>query len=193
MKDARRSTSLMRVRASAKKQSAFFLLFLLFLCSSPTDASLLPTADREGSERFFSVAYDNFLNRAYDPALENLDNALKLNTYFVDYYLMRGLVLHRLGRTDEAVKAIRYYLEVRPRDSAAPRILERYRNEQLFVNEFLTGEPLQSTIISSEKDVKKAFSLGVLQTLGVRGLGKVASYADGVFLEIGRASCRERV
>ncbi len=172
----------MRVRASAKKQSAFFLLFLLFLCSSPTDASLLPAADREGSERFFSVAYDNFLNRAYDPALENLDNALKLNTYFVDYYLMRGLVLHRLGRTDEAVKSIRYYLEVRPRDSAAPRILERYRNEQLFVNEFLTGEPLQSTIISSEKDVKKAFSLGVLQTLGVRGLGKVASYADGVFL-----------
>ena len=182
MKCARGATSLMRVHAPAKKRSAFFLLFLFFLYSNPTDASLLPAADREGSERFFSVAYDNFLKRAYAPALENLDNALKLNTYFVDYYLMRGLVLHRLGRTDEAVKSIRYYLEVRPRDSAAPRILERYRNEQLFVNEFLTGEPLQSTIISSVKDVKKAFSLGILQTLGVRGLGKVASYADGVFL-----------
>ncbi len=165
------------------KQCCILFLLLPFLFSAgPTECATLPAADREESERFFALGYDNFLKREYAPALENLDRALKLNTYLVDYYLLRGLVLHRLGRTEEAVKSIRYYLEVRPRDSAAPRILERYQDEVFFIEQFLSGEPLQSGIISSRKDVKTAFSLGTLQNPGVSGLGKATSSSDGIFL-----------
>ena len=158
------------------------LLFSVLFSGAPTDGATLPPADREESERFFALGYEDFIKREYASALENLDRALKLNTYLVDYYLLRGLVLHRIGRTDEAVKSIRYYLEVRPRDSAAPRILERYRDEQFFIDQFLSGEPLQSAVVSSRKDVKTAFSLGTLQIPGVNGLGKATSYSDGVFL-----------
>lgn len=158
------------------------LLFSVLFSGAPTDGATLPPADREESERFFALGYEDFIKREYASALENLDRALKLNTYLVDYYLLRGLVLHRIGRTDEAVKSIRYYLEVRPRDSAAPRILERYRDEQFFIEQFLSGEPLQSAVVSSRKDVKTAFSLGTLQIPGVNGLGKATSYSDGVFL-----------
>ena len=165
------------------RRYVFILLLLSVLFSAaPTKCATLPAADREESERFFALGYENFLKREYAPALENLDRALKLNTYLVDYYLLRGLVLHRLGRTEEAVKSIRYYLEVRPRDSAAPRILERYQDEAFFIEQFLSGEPLQSVIVSTRKDVKTAFSMGTLQNPGVVGLGKATSYSDGVFL-----------
>ncbi len=165
-----------------KKPTRLILSFCILSFCAAAAASVLPPADREESERFFAMAYNSFLERDYASALTSLDSALKLNTYLVDYYLMRGLVLHRLGRSAEAVKSIRYYLEVRPRDSAAPRILERYRDEDLFIRNFLSGAPLQSRISSSLKDIKSSFSLGLFQTLGIKGLGKASAYADGVFI-----------
>ncbi len=70
------------------------LLFSVLFSGAPTDGATLPPADREESERFFALGYEDFIKREYASALENLDRALKLNTYLVDYYLLRGLVLH---------------------------------------------------------------------------------------------------
>ncbi|MFA7620418.1 MAG: hypothetical protein WCY56_01090 [Aminobacteriaceae bacterium] len=161
---------------------ALLTLLLVSFFSKPSGADLLPAADREGAERYFSEAYEHFIAREYTTALASLDRSLELNTYFVDYYLMRGLVLHRIGRGEEAVKSIRYYLEVRPKDSAAPRILERLWYEELFIREFISGEPINSRIVSSQKDLKRILSLNTLSTLGVLGLGKVTSFGDGVFI-----------
>ena len=157
-------------------------ILILVILVSPSSADLLPAADREGSERFFSVAYEHFTAREYASALKNLDRSLALNTYFVDYYLMRALLLNRLGMGEEAVKSIKYYLEVRPKDSAAPRILERFLNEDLLIRGFLSGEPFGSRIVSSRKDIKRILSIGPMRTLGVLGLGKVSSISDGIFI-----------
>ncbi len=169
-------------RPSTTWIGALLPLLLILACPPLASAETLPSADREGAERLFAAAYSQFLIRDYAQALENLDRALSLNTYFVDYYLMRGLVLRRMGRIDEAARSIRYYLEVRPRDSAAPRILERFWTEGLHMKEFIAGEPVQSRLSSSKKDVKKVFSLGTLNTLGIKGLGKTSSFGDGVFI-----------
>lgn len=166
-----------------KKRPEKFLWVLLFLFMflplAETRADVLPHAQREEAEKYFETAYIKFRDRDYFNALSDLDRALKLNTYLVDYYLMHGLILHRIGKSDEAAKSIKYFLEVRPRDTAAPRILSRFRNESSFLKDFLDGHPIASRPVSSQRDLKETLGISLLQNFGIKGLGKVTTSSSG--------------
>ncbi len=157
-------------------------LFLFFLPCSPLSGNTLPFARREDAEKFFGRAYDHFLKRNYSDALGDLDQALKLNTYLVDYYLLKGLVLNRMGQTEDAVKSLKYFLEVRPKDLHAPRILERLQDEKIFLSNILSGEPIATRAIPSKKDLKTVLGLGLLQNLNAKGLGKAGESGGALFI-----------
>ena len=158
------------------------LIVLSFFSSAHSFAAVLPSAQREEAEKYFGRGYENFLNRQYSEALFNLDHALKLNTYLVDYYLLKGLVLNRLGQTEDAIKSLKYFLEVRPEDIHAPRILERLQKENAFVKSFLLGDPVPTKSVSSKKDLKSVLDLGFLRTLNARGLGKGGETGGTLFI-----------
>lgn len=155
------------------------LCIFFFFQAAGLDGAVLPPANREEAELFFGSAYGKYCARDYDGALEDLDKALKLNTFLVDYYLMRGLVLHRIGRADDALKSLKYFLEVRPGDTAVPRILSRFEEEGRFVGDVLSGRPVFSRTASSMRDLRTALGLPVLQNLGIKGLGKAESSPSG--------------
>ena len=155
------------------------LCIVFFSQAVPSEPAVLPPADREEAEKYFGSAYGKYCGRDYFGALGDLDRALKMNTFLVDYYLMQGLVLHRVGRADDALKSLRYFLEVRPRDTVAPRILSRFEEEGRFLGEVLSGRPVFSRTASSARDLKTALGLPVLQNLGIKGLGKTESSPAG--------------
>lgn len=158
----------------------FFVFCLLsFIRPSATEGALLPVADREAAEKYFEEAYEKYRVRDYFGALENLDRALKLNTYLVDYYLMKGLALRRLGREEEALQALLYFLEVRPGDKAAPKIISRLREEGLFLKSALSGRPIFSRTSFSQKDLRSTLNLPLAQNLAIKGLGKVGTSPGG--------------
>lgn len=155
-----------------------FCIVLLFQ-ASVMEAAVLPPANREEAEKYFGSAYGKYCERDYFGALGDLDRALKLNTFLVDYYLMQGLVLHRIGRTDDALKSLRYFLEVRPMDVAVPRVLARFEEEGRFLGDVLSGRPVFSRAASALRDLKASLGLPVLQNLGIKGLGKAESSPSG--------------
>jgi hypothetical protein len=157
----------------------FFLCLFFFFKAAVPEAAVLPPANREEAEKFFGSAYGKYCTRDYYGALDDLDKALKLNTFLVDYYFMRGLVLHRIGRTDDALKSLKYFLEVRPGDTAVPRILSRFEEEGRFLGDVLAGRPVVSRTASSMRDLRTALALPVFQSLGIKGLGKVKSSPSG--------------
>lgn len=157
--------------------SACCLSFLIQ--SLQVEGAVLPVANREAAEKFFEEAYEKYRVRDYFSALENLDRALKLNTYLVDYYLMRGLALRRLGRDEEALQSLLYFLEVRPGDKAAPKIVSRLREEELFLKSALSGRPIFSRTSLSQKDLRTTLSLPLAQNLAIKGLGKVETSPGG--------------
>ena len=84
------------------------LIFLIILiisaacsCSGSyaADGSIpqVPRAQLDESERYFNRAYMYFMERDYWNALDYLEGALRANTYLVDYYLLKGLTLQRIG------------------------------------------------------------------------------------------------
>ncbi|NLB82989.1 MAG: hypothetical protein GX791_01955 [Synergistaceae bacterium] len=164
------------------KLLSFLVLFLLSLPSTALFGSTLPFARREDAERFFGRAYEHFLSRNYSDAITDLDQALKLNTYLVDYYLLKSLVLNRMGQADNAAKSLKYFLEVRPKDLHAPRILERFQEEKIFVRNFLSGDPIATRCIPSKKDLKTVLGLGLLQNLNAQGLGKGGESGESLFI-----------
>ncbi len=170
-------------RCSRQFRLLSFLALLLFLLPSGTlSGAALPSARREEAEKYFGRAYERFLERNYSEALSDLDRALKLNTYLVDYYLLKGLVLHRLGQTGDSVKSLKYFLEVRPKDVHAPMILERLQKENSFVKDFLLGEPVATRCVPSKKDLKSALDLGLLENLNAKGLGKGGESGGSLFI-----------
>lgn len=174
--------TLFSIKGKTARLLSLLALFFLCLPSIPLFANTLPSARREDAERFFGRAYENFLRRNYSNALADLDQALKLNTYLVDYYLLKGLVLNRMGQTEEGVKSLKYFLEVRPKDLSAPRILERFQQERIFIKNFLSGEPVATRGIPSKKDLKKVLGLGLLENLSARGLGKGGETGGSLFI-----------
>jgi|LSQX01.2.fsa_nt_gb hypothetical protein len=168
-------------RNAKRLRPLFFLLFcLVFLFRAAiSEPAVLPPANREEAEKYFGNAYEKYCERDYYGALDDLDKALKLNTFLVDYYLMRGLVLHRIGKADEALKSLKYFLEVRPGDTAVPRILTRFKEEGSFLKDLLSGRPVFARAASSRRDIRTALALPMLQNLGIKGLGKAESSPSG--------------
>lgn len=158
----------------------FCVCCLLFFASPPLRAAAqMPTANREAAEKYFGRAYEQYCSRDYEGALFNLERAIEQNTFLVDYYLMKGLVLHRTGRTDEAAKAISHFLEVRPGDKAAPRILSRFRQENVFLETVLSGAAPLTRTSSNARDINLALDISLLQNRGFKGLGKARSSPHG--------------
>ena len=152
---------------------------LLFISSSPCPAAQMPAANREAAEKFFGRAYEQYCSRDYEGALFNLERAIEQNTFLVDYYLMKGLVLHRTGRFAEAARAVSHFLEVRPGDKAAPKILSRYMQELAFLDTFLSGRALLTRTSSHARDINLTLDISLLQNRGFKGLGKARSSPTG--------------
>ena len=144
--------------------------------------STLPQSKRLESERLFFRAYDQFIRRRYDASSSDLEKALHANTYLVDYYLLKSMILRRTGRYEEAKKAIGYYLEVRPRDDSSRRFFSQLRREQDFLKRFFSFSTKITAGDIVERPVASFFSFGVTHQPGVVGLGKTESFSDGVVI-----------
>ena len=161
----------------------FLLLTLLLsalLSASYAHSAEIPRADLDEAERFFNNAYVHFMRRDYRDAQTYLDSAIQNNTYMVDYYLLSALNLNRMGDTEGSINALRSYLEVRPMDVSAPRIL-RVLNEQDDVLRAVMGTaPVPETWRFSETTVQVEWRTGYTRPFSIRGLGKIKSLGNTV-------------
>ncbi|MDR1732572.1 MAG: hypothetical protein LBR61_10825 [Synergistaceae bacterium] len=159
------------------------LILVLLICGGGRAFSAeVPRIRLDESERQFMRAYACFLNRDYWSALDYLDRALKVNTYMVDYYLLRGLIMDRIGELSEGRKSLSYYLEVRPRDAAMPRILSHVigleRDSRALIG--MTPLPVRWRVVPL--DLQNEMKLGSFRPFSVAGLGKADSFGDSLFL-----------
>ncbi|MBR1417853.1 MAG: hypothetical protein IJ576_02685 [Synergistaceae bacterium] len=163
-----------------------FFIVLIFLilvinvscsCAYAADGSIpqVPRAQLDESERYFNRAYMYFMERDYWNALDYLEGALRANTYLVDYYLLKGLTLQRIGDVSGAREALANYLEVRPLDTAAPRFAaDLERQERLF--RFIMGtRPVNSRWSMRGANFQNEWKTGYTRPFNIRGLGKVNS------------------
>ena len=155
-------------------------LFLFFLAASCAYCAEIPRADLDEAERFFNNAYVHFMRRDYRDAQTYLDSAIQNNTYMVDYYLLSALNLNRMGDTEGSLNALKSYLEVRPLDVSAPRIL-RVLNEQNDVLRAVMGTaPVPESWRFSETTVQSEWNTGYTRPFSIRGLGKIKSLGNTV-------------
>ncbi|MDR1376685.1 MAG: hypothetical protein LBJ22_04165 [Synergistaceae bacterium] len=145
-------------------------------------AADLPRAQLDEAERHFTDAYMRFLNRDYWGTLDYLDRALKANTYLVDYYLMRGLTMNRTGDYGAGREALSYYLEVRPMDFTAPRILSYAIAQQRELQRVLGTSVLSARWQISRPDFQNEFNLGMFRPFNVKGMGKVDAWGSALCL-----------
>ena len=169
-----------------KKISAIvvFCLSAAFLCAFERSACAaeFPRAQLDESERYFTHAYVNFLERSYGEASDYLERALRANTYFVDYYLLKGLTMNRLGDYRAGRDALTYYLEVRPMDPTAPRILSHAIAQQRDLRRALSDFALPIRWRTSEVDLQSELGLGALRPFNVKGLGKAEAFGSSLCL-----------
>lgn len=161
------------------------LTLLAALCLIlPTDAPAadFPRAQLDESERQFNRAYLHYLDRDYWQAMDYLDRALNANTYLVDYYLLDGLILHRTGDTAGARSALANYLEVRPMDRTAPRVVQALEEQDRLLRAALGARPLPVRWQLSRPDMQTELGLGFSRPFSVRGLGKANALGGALCL-----------
>ena len=98
-----------------KKKAIIFACLAALICVfwfGAASAAVLPRAQLDESERHFGRAYWLFLERDYWGAMSFLDQALRANIYLVDYYLLRGLMLSRIGNYSGGRESLGYHLEI---------------------------------------------------------------------------------
>ncbi|MDR1379625.1 MAG: hypothetical protein LBJ36_11340 [Synergistaceae bacterium] len=156
------------------------VIYLFSHVAFPASAAELPRAQLDESERYFTEAYTRLLNRDYWGASDYLDRALRANTYLVDYYLLKGLVMNRTGDYAAGREALDYYLEVRPMDFTAPRILSYAIAQQRELRRMLGTSSLSTRWQFSYPDFQTEFGLGFFRPFSVKGLGKADAW--GAFL-----------
>lgn len=152
-----------------------FLAGFLLLCFGTVSWSEgLPEAQRGEAERYLFLAYDLLVRQRYWESLDALEQALMRNTYLVDYYLLRGVVLRRLGLVAEATVALEHYLEVRPREEVPRRFLAALRQEGSAVEKLLRGETGAPTFQFQRSSVEVFFHLPVIAPWNAQGIAKAA-------------------
>lgn len=82
-----------------------------------------PKVDSLESEKLFSYAYNLLLERKYWKAEEAVGLSLSADPYHIDGYLLRALISRGKGLFSQSVADLKSYLEVRPRDHTAAKIL----------------------------------------------------------------------
>ncbi len=155
-----------------KKFILAFAVSLALISFNKAGAAELPRAQLDESERNFIRSYMYFLDRDYWSASDYLDRALKSNTYLVDYYLLKGLSLNRMGDFQGAKSAISYYLEVRPRDPSAPRILNWFLEQERMLRAVLSPLPISSKWKIMYPDFQNEFNSGFIRPFSILGMGK---------------------
>ena len=153
----------------------FFTALLLCVIVTSSHAAEVPRADIDEAERYFHNAYIHFMRRDYRDAQVYLDQAIRQNTYMVDYYLLAALNLNRMGYTDEAMTALNGYLEVRPLDVSAPRIYRNFDEQDRVLRSVLGTASIPVSWRYSESNVQSEWSTGYTRPFSIRGLGKVRS------------------
>ena len=151
----------------------FFVSTILICFSSQIHALELPPAQRQEAEKYFLKAYTAFLSRDYWGSCDYLNQALDLNTYMVDYYLLKALNLQSIGQLDEAKRTLRYYMEVRPNDSSAQRLLGDLTTEKDYINTCLfknIDSSFQWEIL--QKKLKQTANTSLFKPINIQGLGK---------------------
>jgi hypothetical protein len=161
---------------------------LLFL-SSPSALRAAdigqPIIDRESSENAFLAAYDFLLENRLWNCLDSLDDAMKWNTFFIDVYYMRSLVLRRIGRYEDASGAMSSYLEVRYDDHRAGMILDSMVQQRELLRRTLYPGDLLYGIFFEKQQASAFFKIPMFDRIsysGMRGIGKISSDGDVVFV-----------
>jgi hypothetical protein len=160
---------------------AVVLLCILFSAGAAFAAEL-PRAQLDESERYYTAAYELFLDRAYWGAMDYLERALRVNTYLVDYYLLKGLTMARIGDYGEGREALAYYMEVRPLDVSAPRILSNVIGQQRDMRRAAGAAALSARWRFSMPDLQTEFGLGTFRPYNIRGLGKADAWGSTLSL-----------
>ncbi|GHS93101.1 hypothetical protein AGMMS50276_02610 [Synergistales bacterium] len=154
---------------------AVLLLAFLFAPARLSIAAEFPRAQLDESERYYTEAYMRFLDRDYWGASDYLERALKINTYLVDYYLLRSLIMQRIGDYGAAREALAYYMEVRPMDSTAPRILSYMISQQRYIRQFASSSSVSARWRFTKPDILSELNMGYFRSFSATGLGKADS------------------
>ncbi|MBQ6981624.1 MAG: hypothetical protein IJQ15_04255 [Synergistaceae bacterium] len=158
----------------------FLTALLLLTLTVPAESAEVPRADIDEAERYFNNAYIHFMRRDYRDAQVYLDQAIRQNTYMVDYYLLAALNLNRMGYTDEAMTSLNGYLEVRPLDVSAPRIKRNFDEQDGVLRSVLGTAPIPVSWRYSESNVQSEWNTGYTRPFSIRGLGKARSLGNTI-------------
>lgn len=168
-----------------------FIVFILGLSlpvgrAYAADSSFtLPVIDREASEQVFLRAYDFYMKNNLWNCIDDLDKALKLNTYFVDTYYIKSLALRRLGRYPEAMKAMQSYLEVRRNDLRGQMIFDVMNDEWDSIKKSLYPRGVITKLFFEAYTFNKFLNVPVYNPIslkGMMGLGKLTSMGHNLFV-----------
>ena len=142
----------------------------------------LPPANRIGAQRYLFQAYEMYAKNRFPEALAYLDRAIEKNTYLIDYYLMRSLVLRRTGNFAEALKEMNSYLEVRPLEAIPRKIRENLRRMDVFTENALRGTLPKENYVLEKVPLKSLFGMTPLLRKNLAGVGKIEIFGDLLFL-----------
>ena len=171
-------SAIFRAKSLTRKTASSFIIVLLF--TSLSYSAEIPRANLDEAERYFNNAYLHFMRRNYRDAQVFLDQAIRENTYMVDYYLLNSLNLNRLGYSDNAISAVKSYLEVRPMDSSAPRILRSLEEQNQILRAIIGTGPIPMSWRRAETTVQTEWNTGYTRPFSIRGLGKIRSLGEVV-------------
>ena len=158
-----------------------FLIYASIYASVAHAAALQPPrANLDESEVYFTNAYLYFMSRNYWSTQNNLDRALGSNTYLVDYYLLNGLTLDRIGDGNGALASLNRYLEVRPLDPSVPRITKNISEQNAILNLIPGTAPVPAGWKFSRTDIMTEWNTGFTRPLSVKGMGKIKSLGQTV-------------
>lgn len=156
------------------KYHFIILLCVFFAAVDPALSQPLvqpPKADRLESERLFTQAYKLLSERDYWKAEDLVDLSLVADPYHIDGYLLRALIRQRKGFSGGAVADLKSYLEVRPRDHTASKIISGLEKTS---SDFM--KIAQTSYSGFKRPLKLYFELPPAVLTGTLGL----TYGDAV-------------
>ena len=161
---------------------AWISIIAFFSVFGSAYAADLPRAQLDESEHHFTEAYLRFLDQNHWEAANLLDRALKANTYLVDYYLLKGLTMNRIGDYGAGREALEYYLEVRAMDFTAPRILSYTIAQKRDLQRLAGTAPLSARWRISRPDLQTEFQFGPFRPFNVKGIGKADANGTSLYI-----------
>ncbi|MDR0616546.1 MAG: hypothetical protein LBG29_07030 [Synergistaceae bacterium] len=161
-------------------------MLLLFTCQPSLAADIsLPVVDREAAEKAFLKACGYLLENRFWDCMDSLDDTLRYDTYFVDAYYVRSLALRKMGRYDDAIRAMSLYLEVRYDDYRARMILDSMKSQKATLQNALYPADILSGTYFEKKQTSAFFNIPLyhkLSLFGMRGLGKISASGSTIFV-----------